>query len=82
MLCLFIPAGRSFRDAKCVRGGGTGGSSCALTGDGARVSARGRSPWQEARVKQRYTEGMTLLTQGRKVEAQDCFQRTLEDVAF
>jgi tetratricopeptide (TPR) repeat protein len=33
-------------------------------------------------VKQRYTEGMTLLTQGRKVEAQDCFQRTLEDVAF
>jgi hypothetical protein len=33
-------------------------------------------------VKQRYTEGMTLLTQGKKVEAQDCFQRTLEDVAF
>ncbi len=30
-------------------------------------------------MKQHYTEGMTLLTQGRKVEAKDCFQRTLEE---
>ena len=44
--------------------------------------ARVGAHWQEARVKQRYTEGMTLLTQGKKAEAQGCFQRTLEDVAF
>jgi hypothetical protein len=38
--------------------------------------------WQEARVKQHYTEGMRLLMQGKKEEARSRFQRTLTDPAF
>lgn len=38
--------------------------------------------WQEARVKQHYMVGMDLLKNGKPVEAQMRFERTLTDLAF
>jgi tetratricopeptide (TPR) repeat protein len=39
-------------------------------------------PWQEARVKQHYRQGMELMTERKWEEAQQHFTNTLNDIAF